>query len=126
MAHGVKRDKNGLTRCISALDKLSAFFEEKCSLKSKELRLRKSEETMVTIKAVSKYRKRMLRVLTNSDEAQNSALTKTFVDNFKAVAVIGTADVDNAGNSNEDTCTEEQALYTHVTTHSKTISNGLG
>ena len=84
----VERDESddaykGLTMCVEALDKISKFFRYKCDIKSKDLQSSKSEEAMSTLNTLNQYRRKLFRILANSNVSQTSTLTKVFVDSFK-------------------------------------------
>jgi len=83
-----ERDLEGLTKCVLALDTLSTFFTLKCEQKAKDLQLRKNGDAVNTVNAMTQFRKKLLRILSNSNIAQTSTLTKVFVDSFKAVPVF--------------------------------------
>lgn len=87
-ATGREGSSEGLTKCVFALDAISTFFSMKCDHKAKELQVRKSSDAVCTVNAMTQYRKKLLRILSNSEIAQTSTLTKVFANSFKGVSVF--------------------------------------
>ena len=106
-AEGADSEVEGLTKCVVALDNLCRFLSHKCSLKTKELQSKRSEDAVSTLNAINKFRRKLFRVLANSEVAQNSSLTKVFIDSFKTVTVTD-------GDKFSAEMDESKPLYTHV------------